>query len=76
LIKKRSFSTRGLEVDEAEAWPAPAASRVAVKQAVRPRVHARAVKPAPAAKKKSQPAKSSKPAAKGKPAKAGGKRRK
>jgi itaconyl-CoA hydratase len=78
LIKKRSFSTRGLEVDEseAEAAPAPAASRPAAKQAARPRAHARAVKPAPAAKKKSKPAKAVKAAVKAQPIKARGKKRK
>jgi itaconyl-CoA hydratase len=76
LIKKRAFSTRGLEVDEAEALPALAASRVAVKQVALSRTHARAVKPAPAAKKKSQATKSSKPAAKGKSGRAPGKKRK
>jgi itaconyl-CoA hydratase len=66
LIKKRSFSTRGLEVEEAEA--APVASRAAAKKAARPRAHARAVKPV--ATKKSKPARASKPAAKTKAVKA------
>ena len=75
LIKKRAFSTRGLEVEDAEAEAAPTASRPAGKRPpARPaKSHARAVKAAPAAKKKSQPAK---PAVKAKPAKARGKSRK
>jgi acyl dehydratase len=64
LIKKRSFSTHGLEVDEAEA--APAASRPTAKQAARPGAHARAVKSMSSATKKSKPTKILKPAAKAK----------
>jgi itaconyl-CoA hydratase len=72
LIKKRSFSTHGLEVDEAEAAPMPAASRPAVKHRARPGAHARAVK-APSAAKKSR---ASKTAVKAKAVKARGKKRK
>jgi itaconyl-CoA hydratase len=74
LIKKRSFTTRGLEVGEAEA--APAASRAGAKKASPARARARAVEPAPVAKQKSQSAKSSKPAAKAQSVKARGKKRK
>jgi acyl dehydratase len=75
LIKKRSFSTRGLEVEEGEAAPAPTASRPAGKRPpARPaKSQARAVKAALATKKKSKPAKS---AVKAKPAKARAKSRK
>jgi itaconyl-CoA hydratase len=83
LIKKRSFTTRGLEVEEVEAVPAPTASRSAAKKPARPaKSHARAVKPPPAAKKKSPPAKSAKPIvkvkseSKAKPVKVRGKKRK
>jgi acyl dehydratase len=78
LIKKRAFTTRGLEVAE----EAPVrASRPAAKKTASSRVHARAVKPAPLVKKKAQPAKAAKsaksvkPAAKMKPAKARPKKR-
>lgn len=68
LIKKRAFSTRGLEVGEAAA--SIGAWRPSVAKAKRPaKAHARAVKRAPAAKKKSQPTEA-------KPAKARGKKRK
>lgn len=67
LIKKRSFSTAGLEVEDAEA--APALARPAAKKVARPQAHARAVKPAA---KKAKPAKAVKPAMKAKPARPGG----
>jgi len=74
LIKKRSFTTRGLEVEEAA--PAPVASRQTAKRATPPRAHGRAVKPTTATKKKSTPAKSTKPTAKAQSVKAGVKKRK
>jgi acyl dehydratase len=71
LIKKRSFTTRGLEVDDVAA-PASVASRPAAKRPPA-RALARAVKPARVAKKKavlSKPAKAMKPAVKAKPGRA------
>jgi hypothetical protein len=66
LIKKRSFTTRGLEVEDVEAVPAPTTSRSIAKKPARPaKSHARAVKLAPATKK-SKPAKSAKPVVKAK----------
>jgi itaconyl-CoA hydratase len=62
LIKKRSFTTAGLEVEEGEAAPTP--PRPAAKKLSRPRTHARAVKPAA---KKARAAKAATPAMKAKP---------
>jgi len=90
LIKKRSFTTRGLEVADAEAAPAPVALRPGAKRPpARPaRAFARAVKPPRVAKKKASPmkaAKSTKPmkaavkakaSTKAKPVPARGKKRK
>ena len=69
LIKKRSFTTRGLEVDDVEAAPAlaPVASRPGAKRPPA-RALARAVKPAPIVKKKVSPVKAVKS---GKPMKPG-----
>jgi len=77
LIKKRSFSTRGLEVDETEA--VAAASRPAAKKSARPSAHARAVKSPAVAAKKLTPAKTaakSTPIANAKAVKAPAKKRK
>jgi itaconyl-CoA hydratase len=75
LIEKKSFTTRGLEIDEAEA--AHAVSRPIAKKSTRPaRAHARMVKRATAAKKKSKPAKSAKLVVKSKPGKARGEKHK
>ena len=67
LIKKRSFTTAGLEVEDAAAAPTPSVSRRGAKTSAR--AQARAVKFAPVAAKKSKPAKAGKPAGKVKPAK-------
>jgi itaconyl-CoA hydratase len=58
LIKNRSFSTRGLEVDEAGV--VTTASRAVGKRTTQPRAHARGAKAAAIAARKSKPAKTSK----------------
>ncbi len=78
LIKKRSFTTRGLEVADSEAVAAaPVASRQGTKRPPA-RVLARAVKPAPIAKQKAKPMKpavKAKAGTKAKPVKTRGKKR-
>jgi itaconyl-CoA hydratase len=69
VIRKRSFTTAGLEVDEADAAPRASVSRRGGNaESSRPQPHARSVKLTPVAAKKSKP---SGIAAKAKPAKAG-----
>jgi len=63
LIKKRSFTTAGLEADEAVATPS--APRASAKKSTQPKTHGRMVKRAPvAAKQVKKPAMKSRPAIK------------
>ena len=76
LIKKRSFTTRGLQLTDTEV---PAQSPIAKRPPPRPmRAAARAVKPQAAKMKTAprKPAKAIKPSAKAKPSKARGRKRK